>query len=80
MGYFGRQDGDKGSGQLVLIKPDDLADIDRPPEIEGIAQEYPRLRRNIPQVGKYFRHEGRNIKRFREMLGIKQETLAPELG
>src|SRR6185437_10613288 len=25
-------------------------------------------------------HEGRNIKRFREMLGIKQETLALELG
>ena len=25
-------------------------------------------------------HEGRNIKRFREMLGIKQEALASELG
>ncbi len=25
-------------------------------------------------------HEGRNVKRFREMLGIKQETLAYELG
>jgi transcriptional regulator with XRE-family HTH domain len=25
-------------------------------------------------------HEGRNIKRFREMLGIKQDTLAQELG
>lgn len=25
-------------------------------------------------------HEGRNIKRFREMLGIKQENLALELG
>lgn len=25
-------------------------------------------------------HEGRNVKRFREMLGIKQETLALELG
>ncbi len=25
-------------------------------------------------------HEGRNVKRFREMLGIKQETLARELG
>jgi len=25
-------------------------------------------------------HQGRNIKRFREMLGIKQETLAWELG
>ena len=25
-------------------------------------------------------HEGRNIKRFREMLGIKQEALAIELG
>ncbi|HEX7757123.1 MAG TPA: helix-turn-helix transcriptional regulator [Niabella sp.] len=25
-------------------------------------------------------HEGRNIKRFREMLGIKQEALAMELG
>ncbi|WPV65962.1 helix-turn-helix transcriptional regulator [Chitinophaga sp. LS1] len=25
-------------------------------------------------------HEGRNIKRFREMLGIKQDTLAFELG
>jgi transcriptional regulator with XRE-family HTH domain len=25
-------------------------------------------------------HEGRNIKRFREMLGIKQEALAYELG
>jgi transcriptional regulator with XRE-family HTH domain len=25
-------------------------------------------------------HEGRNIKRFREMLGIKQEALAVELG
>ena len=25
-------------------------------------------------------HEGRNIKRFREMLGIKQEALADELG
>src|SRR6185312_11768972 len=25
-------------------------------------------------------HEGRNIKRFREMLGIKQEVLAQELG
>ena len=25
-------------------------------------------------------HEGRNIKRFREMLGIKQDTLAYELG
>jgi transcriptional regulator with XRE-family HTH domain len=25
-------------------------------------------------------HEDRNIKRFREMLGIKQETLAQELG
>src|SRR5690606_23564015 len=25
-------------------------------------------------------HEGRNVKRFREMLGIKQEALAAELG
>lgn len=25
-------------------------------------------------------HEGRNVKRFREMLGIKQEALATELG
>ncbi|MCF3107380.1 helix-turn-helix domain-containing protein [Niabella sp. CC-SYL272] len=25
-------------------------------------------------------HEGRNVKRFREMLGMKQETLAYELG
>lgn len=25
-------------------------------------------------------HQGRNIKRFREMLGIKQEVLAYELG
>lgn len=25
-------------------------------------------------------HQGRNIKRFREMLGIKQEVLAHELG
>jgi DNA-binding XRE family transcriptional regulator len=25
-------------------------------------------------------HQGRNIKRFREMLGIKQEALAHELG
>jgi len=25
-------------------------------------------------------HQGRNIKRFREMLGVKQETLAFELG
>jgi transcriptional regulator with XRE-family HTH domain len=25
-------------------------------------------------------HEGRNVKRFREMLGIKQESLAYELG
>jgi transcriptional regulator with XRE-family HTH domain len=25
-------------------------------------------------------HQGRNVKRFREMLGIKQETLAVELG
>jgi transcriptional regulator with XRE-family HTH domain len=25
-------------------------------------------------------HEGRNIKRFREMLGIKQDTLAADLG
>lgn len=25
-------------------------------------------------------HEGRNVKRFREMMGIKQETLAYELG
>lgn len=25
-------------------------------------------------------HEGKNVKRFREMLGIKQETLAYELG
>jgi transcriptional regulator with XRE-family HTH domain len=25
-------------------------------------------------------HEGRNVKRFREMLGIKQESLAAELG
>ena len=25
-------------------------------------------------------HQGRNVKRFREMLGIKQETLASELG
>lgn len=25
-------------------------------------------------------HEGRNIKRFREMLGLKQEALASELG
>ena len=33
-----RQDGDIGSGQLVLIKPDDLADFDRPPEIEGPRQ------------------------------------------
>jgi len=29
---------------------------------------------------KQYIHEGRNIKRFREMLGIKQETLAYELG
>ncbi len=26
------------------------------------------------------KHEGRNVKRFREMLGIKQEALAYELG
>ena len=51
-----RQDGDIGSRQLVLIKPDDLADIDRPPEIEGPGQWYPWLRRYIPQVGKYIRH------------------------
>jgi DNA-binding XRE family transcriptional regulator len=25
-------------------------------------------------------HEGRNVKRIREILGIKQETLALELG
>lgn len=25
-------------------------------------------------------HEGRNVKRFREMLGVKQEALAAELG
>jgi transcriptional regulator with XRE-family HTH domain len=25
-------------------------------------------------------HQGRNVKRFREMLGIKQETLAEQLG
>jgi len=25
-------------------------------------------------------HQGRNIKRFREMMGIKQEALAHELG
>lgn len=25
-------------------------------------------------------HEGRNVKRFREMLGIKQDALAQELG
>lgn len=25
-------------------------------------------------------HQGRNVKRFREMLGIKQEALAYELG
>jgi hypothetical protein len=25
-------------------------------------------------------HEGRNIKRFREMMGIKQDALAAELG
>ena len=25
-------------------------------------------------------HQGRNVKRFREMLGIKQEALAVELG
>ncbi len=25
-------------------------------------------------------HQGKNVKRFREMLGIKQETLASELG
>ena len=25
-------------------------------------------------------HEGRNIKRFREMLGIKQDALAADLG
>jgi len=25
-------------------------------------------------------HQGRNVKRFREMLGIKQEALAFELG
>lgn len=25
-------------------------------------------------------HEGRNIKRFREMLGLKQDALAYELG
>lgn len=25
-------------------------------------------------------HQGRNVKRFREMLGIKQEALAHELG
>lgn len=25
-------------------------------------------------------HQGRNVKRFREMLGIKQEALAIELG
>jgi transcriptional regulator with XRE-family HTH domain len=25
-------------------------------------------------------HEGRNVKRFREMLGIKQDTLAADLG
>src|SRR5680860_1383173 len=33
-------------------------------------------RNNMP--GKI--HQGRNIKRFREMLGIKQESLAHELG
>lgn len=51
-----RQDGDIGSGQLVLVKPDDLADIDRPPEIEGPGQWCPWFGRNIPQVRKDFRH------------------------
>ena len=39
-----RQDGDIGGGQLILVKPDDLADISRPPEIEGPGQWYPWLR------------------------------------
>ncbi len=25
-------------------------------------------------------HEGRNVKRFREMMGVKQDTLAADLG
>lgn len=37
-----------------------------------------------PKPGYYYMektiHEGRNVKRIREMLGIKQETLALELG
>ncbi len=31
-------------------------------------------------AGKHTIHEGRNIKRFREMLGIKQDALAADLG
>ena len=37
------------------------------------------LRTNINMTEKII-HQGRNIKRFREMLGIKQEALAYELG
>jgi len=34
----------------------------------------------MSQTAKTKIHEGRNVKRFREMLGIKQEALAFELG
>jgi transcriptional regulator with XRE-family HTH domain len=35
---------------------------------------------NTPADRPYKIHEGRNVKRFREMMGIKQEVLALELG
>jgi transcriptional regulator with XRE-family HTH domain len=34
---------------------------------------------SLPNMSKTI-HQGRNIKRFREMLGVKQEALASELG
>jgi DNA-binding XRE family transcriptional regulator len=35
---------------------------------------------NIPKESNEKIHMGRNVKRFREMLGLKQEGLAYELG
>ena len=35
---------------------------------------------NIPKESNEKIHQGRNVKRFREMLGLKQEGLAYELG
>lgn len=47
--------------------------------VRSISEEIPIFKQEIQTMSEKI-HHGRNIKRFREMMGIKQEALAFELG